>query len=226
MSISFTAGNVMDTSAALLNDAAKTTFTYAAQLPYLKLAFREMRELLELNNVPVTNRVGTILTVTAGITEIGFNTSPALPSNLVEIRQLWERSAGIDPYVPMTRRETLSYSLAGATTANFLVWAWVNNAIQLLPTTQTNDLKLDYIAELTDLIDENSTVGVVNGRSFLEFRCAALCAQFISEDKARADDLNMDATSSIDRTTIIESKAKQTIAVRRRPFRSSFKTRG
>ncbi len=222
----FTAGDVMDTAAALLNDVSKQTFSYTVQLPYVKLAFREMRELLELENVPVTSRVGTILTIPASTTEISYVTSPALPEDLVEIRMMYERIAGVDPWTPMQRMEALPYQLDGQEALNFLIWAWIDNKIKLLPCSQDNDLKLDYIAQLTDIVDENSTIGVINGRSFLEYRTGALLAQFVNENKERADDLNEDAVNAFDRTAGIEAKSKQAIFTRRRPFRAAWKNRG
>ena len=226
MATSYTAGDVMDTAAALLNDSAMQRFTYAVQLPYLQKAFRELRQLLQANNVPVGNLVAELLNIPAGTTEITYLTTPALPANLVQIRQLWERTAGIDPWVPMTRRETLPYSLDGAPTANFLIWSWQGNAIKLLETTQINDLKVDYTDQLDNIVDENSTITVINGETYLENRTAALLAQFVSEDKERANDLNMFANDALDTLNIIESKGKQAILTRRRPFRQSWKGRG
>jgi len=222
----YTAGDVMDTAAALLNDSAMSRFTYTVQLPYLKKAFRELRQLLELNNVPVTSLVDTMLTLTAGTTEVSYVTTPALPQDLISIRQLWERPAGIDPWTPMAKLETLPYYLDGAPTANFLFYSWQDNKIKLLETTQDNDLKVDYIAQLTNVVDENSVIGIINGETFLENRTAALCAQFASEDTERAGTLNAAADFALETLTGIESKAKQSIATRRRPFRQSWKTRG
>ena len=226
MATSYTAGDVMDTAAALLNDSAKQRFTYTVQLPYMKKAFRELRQLLEASNIPKTNRVAEMLAIPAGTTEISYVTTPALPADLVEIRQLWERPSGQNPWTPMQRYETLPYSLDGAPTANFIIWAWLDNKIHLLATTQENDLKVDYIAQLDNVVDENTTIDVINGQTFLENRVAALCAQYCSEDTERASDLNEEANAALDTLTIIESKAKQTIFTRRRPFRQSWKVRG
>lgn len=222
----YTAASVMDAAASLNNDGAKQVYTYAVQLPYIKRAFRELREELQLQNIPITSSVGTLLTIPTGVTEVSFVTTPALPQDLIEIRQLWESPAGLNTWTPMTKVETLPYSLQNASTANFLIYSWQNNHINLLATNQVNDLKIDYIAELTDIVDENTTIGVINGRSFLESRTAALCAQYIGEDKPRADDLNKDAIEARDRLVIIEAKAKQSITTRRRPFRQSWKNRG
>ena len=226
MATSYTAGQVMDTAAALLNDSAMQRFTYTVQLPYIQKAFRELRQLLQANNVPIGNLVAEMLAVPIGTTEITYLTTPALPANLVQIRQLWERTAGIDPWVPMTRRETLPYSLDGAPTASFLIWSWQGNAIKLLETTQINDLKADYTDQLDQIVDENSTITVINGETFLENQTAAHLAKFVNEDNERATDLYNMATEALDTLNIIESKGKQAILTRRRPFRQSWKARG
>lgn len=224
--ISYTAGDVMDTVAALLNDVNKQLLTYSAQLPYLQQSFRELREELQVNNVPVTTVKEEILSLVAGTTEVSFVTSPGLPSDLIEIRQLWERQAGVDPWIPMTRMETLPYSLEGQDSQNFLIWSWADNKINLLAASQDNDLKMDYIKELTGIVDQNTVIAVINGRTFLEFRTAAKCARYINEDPEKSDAFNTDAQLALDRLNIVESKAKQTIFIRRRPFRQTWKTRG
>jgi len=224
-----TAGEIMDSAAALLNDTAKDVYTYTVQLPYLKMALKELRELFELSNAPVTNETSAVIPVDAGITAVGFDTAlPArLPSNLVEIQQLWERQRNSDPFIPMTKKEYLPHYLEGQETNRFLIWAWISNEIRLLSADGDNDLKIDYIKTLfTAVTDQNSIIGVINAESFLHFRTAALIAQFIMENKARADELNGNALLAIDRVTGIESKAKQAITTRHRPFRASFKSRG
>lgn len=217
----------MDGAAALLNDAALSVYTYTAQLPYLKIALRELREIMELSNVPVTNKTAEILAIPAGTTEISFVTTPSLPTDLIEIQQIWERATGVNPYVPMVKKEFIPAYLTDdyVQSPNFLIWAWNGNKIQLPPANQINDLKLNYIYEITQIVDQNSTIAIPNGQSFLTFRTAALCAQFIMENKERADDLNADAGIAVDRMEGIESKAKQATFTRKRPFRASYKKR-
>lgn len=223
-----TAGEVMDSAAALLNDTQKQVYTYVAQLPYLKVAMKELREAMELSNLPVTNETSAVIAVPDGTTEIGFSTIPALPSDLVEIQRLWERSSGSNPFVPMTKREFLPKYLDGEETSSFIIWAWSDNKIKVLAANRDNDIKIDYIQQLFVLstLDQNTAIGVINGDSFLHYRTAALCSEFIGENKTRADSLNIQAELAKDRLTGIENKAKQAISTRRRPFRSGWKSRG
>jgi hypothetical protein len=217
----------MDAAAALLNDTEKQVFTYVAQLPYLKIALKELREWMELSNAPVTNKTSAVITVPIGTTVVGFATSPALPSDLVEIQEVWERKSSDSSFIPMVRREFLSHVLDGETVTQFQIWAWKNNTIELPEASVAIELKLDYIQNLfTNIIDQNSKISVVNCESFLSFRTASLCAEFIGENESRAQKLDAHAQAALERREGIDSKGKQQIATRHRPFRASFKSRG
>lgn len=221
------AGTIMDSAAVLLNDAAKQEYTYAVQLPLLKIALKELREWEELNNSQVTDEVSAVITVPHGVTVIGFNTTPALPQDLIEIQQLWERETGIDPFVPMVREEFLPHYLEGQEINAFLSWAWESNEIRVLPAQIDIDIKLDYIKTLfADVTDQNSILKVINCDSFLHYKTAALCAEFIGENPTRAQSLNGAAYEALDRLTGIDNKGKQAIFTRRRPFRAGWKSRG
>lgn len=220
------ASEIMNKSAALLNDTQKQVYTFSAQLPYLQMALLELREMLEESNVPVTQKTSIFITVLANTSIIGFNTIPALPQDLIEIQQLWERPQGIDPYIPVQRVDYLPHYLDGVQISNFLIWTWINNEIHVLPTNQNNDLKIDYIAQLNEIVDENTNIGIINGQTFLEYRNAALCAEFIGANPSRSESLNVMAIMARDRLININNKGKQAIVFRKRPFRYSYKYRG
>jgi hypothetical protein len=221
-----TAGEIMLTSAALLNDSAQQVYTNAVQIPYLKIALRELREYIELDNIPVTTKSSSIITLAAGITELGFATTPALPTDLIEIIQLWESTTGTNNFTPMERKNLIPHYLNGVEYFSFNIWAWEGNIIHLLPCVQSNDLKIDYIKQLPNIVGQNSTIGIINGQSFLEYRTAALLAQFIGQNETRANELNANAGNAIERILGIENKAKQAIMTRRLPFRANWKRRG
>lgn len=223
-----TAGEVMNKSASLLNDTARSVYSYTVQLPYLQMALQDLRKLLELNNSPVTNEsTPVVINVPAGTAIIGFSTTPALPSDLIEIQKLWESAEGTEQWTPMTRKEFLPHYLAGEEISQFLIYAWRDNEIHLLPANADNDLKIDYIKSLfTAVTDENSQLSIINADSYLQFRTAALCAEFIGENGTRAASLNIQAQQSFDTLIGIDNKGKQMIQTRRRPFRAAWKNRG
>src|SRR5215831_14484186 len=198
--------NIMDVSAALLNDSAKSVYTYAAQSPYLRLALQELREIFELNNIPVTQSTSAVIQIDAGVTLILYNasgtsTNPKLPDDM-----------------------------EGIQTSEFIYYTWNSQQIEVLPSTQNNDIKIDYIKQMfpnaNATVDQTTQINVVNCMTFLQFRVAALCAEFIERNESTAQAQNSMAVLALDRATGIGVKGKQNIQTRRRPFRAAYKRRG
>lgn len=220
-----TAGTVMDAAAALLNDVAKSIYTYTIQIPYLNMALRELQELFELNEVPVTDETSTTLTIPASTSEITFTSSPALPSDLVEPKILWE-SQDNNQFVPMTRVNFLPLTELGVEITSFIVYVWAGQKIKVLPAGAIIYVKMNYVRNLFATITTSTdSIGIINAMSFLQFRTAALMAEHIEENKPRADQLNADASLSLDRVIGIGSKGRQAIQIRHRPFRAGYKRR-
>jgi len=227
--IDLVASTVMNQMASLMNDTARTNYTYTAMLPYLQMALDELQEDFELNGISVTETTSAVIEVDAGISEIVFNGVgvPALPDDLVEPQQLWERNRGIDPFVPMSKREYLPHNLEGVEVGMFGIYVWQDQKIKLVASNNDNDIKIDYLKQLfTPLVDENSQINLINAKSFLQYRGAGLLAEFIERNLASANSLNANAILSIDRARGISVKGKQAINTRRRPFRAGFKRRG
>jgi hypothetical protein len=220
-------GDIIDASAALLNDVNKTQYTSAVQIPYFNMAQNDLQEQMELNNVPVTNEVApTTLIVAAGVTVISFSTNPALPVDLIEIQQISERLNGTTTdYDPMTRRDFLPPLVEQ--TESLIWWAWLNQELRFIGATTARQLQLNYIATRLPVITSTATpITLINARSFLQYRTAALCAEFIGENKVRADSLNSNAAIALDSFLGISTKGRQAIACRRRPFMAAYKNRG
>lgn len=230
---SLVASSVMDLSASLMNDTARTVYTYTAQLPYLRMALNELQEEFELNNIPVTNVTSAAVTVLTGVTAIspidgiGAGPAPNYPDNLIEIQQLWERLSGSsEPYIPVTQMEFLPHNLDDLSTSEIQYWAFKEQRITFVAASTDRQVKIDYVARLfSDNINENSLIGVINAESFLMYRTAALCSRFIGENPDRANDLNTFAELSRDRAVGISTKGRQSSPARRRPFMASYKRR-
>lgn len=228
-SASTTAEQVFINAAALLNDQAQAVYTNTVQIPYLNMALNELQETFEQNNIPVTNSTSAVIRVNAGVTEIGFGLpAPSLPDDLIEIQYVWQRVRNTDPWVPLApRTDFLPEYMEGVETPYFIWWAWQDQKIKLQSANGDNDLKLDYIKSIFPIVtNEDDQLEVINCLSFLQYRTAALCAQFIGENKTRADDLNSFAVLSLDRSLGISTKGTQAILTRRRPFRQGYKNRG
>jgi hypothetical protein len=230
----YTSGQVMDKSASLNNDAAKSQYTYAVQLPYLNMALQELQEYFELNNIPVTDTLSAVMTIPAGVDHIGFSPdipvvdTPYLPGDLIEPKVLWERQFNVNPYTPMTKLDFLPRYMEGVEINQFIYFVWQDQEVRVMPANQINQIKMDYIRNLFSEFEETDgtdEINIINSKTFLEYRTAGLCAQFIGENKTRADDLNNFAGLGMDRTVGIGTKGRQAINIRHRPFRSSYKRR-
>lgn len=232
-STSLTAAYVMDKAASLMNDTAKTAYTYAAQMPYLNMALGELQEHFQLNNIPVTDQTSAAISVTAGVTSInafdgiGAGPAPNYPQDLVEIQGIYERLAGTtNPFVPLTKREFLPHAIDNLPTESLMYWIWEDQKIKFIGATTNREVKLDYIKTLfPEVTNAAAVLGVINAGTFLFYRTAALCSQFIGENKTRADELNSFAVLALDRVTGIGTKAKQSITTRRKPFMAAYKRR-
>jgi len=227
--VDLTAGTVMNGVAALLNDSARQVYTYSAQVPYLNLALQELRESYELNSVPVTEDVSSVINMPVGSSKIVYNGVgiPTLPNDFVEPKQVWERQENIDPWVSMTRRQFLPHYLEGILYSQFLYYVWQSQEIRVLPCNQDNDIKIDYVKQLFDpVVNETSLINVVNAVTFLQFRTAGLCAEFIERNITSANAQNAMAQLAHDRALGISAKGKQSIVIRRRPFRASYNRGG
>lgn len=224
------ASTVMDDCAAVcMNDPNKQVYTYEAQIPYLRTAMGELQEKYQLNGISSTQRTSAVIQVDAGDTTIEFDAvgTPALPDDLIEPQQLWERNRDIDPYIPMTKVEYLPHNMEGVETSQFIWWVWQDQKILLMPSSFDNDIKIDYIGTLfATLVDENSVINVINAKTFLQYRTGGLLCEFIERNLSSANALNAYAEMALDRALGIGIKGKQSITTRRRPFRSGFRRRG
>lgn len=220
------ASEVMDLSAAALNDADRTTYTYDIQIPYLKMALQELQEIFQLNSLPITQQTSAVIALTAGDDSIQFNVinSPRLPDNLIEPQRLWEQNRDSGPFMPMTRKEYIPHGLSSAMNQQ-IYWVWQQNKIILLPSNQNNDIKIDYLGSLfPKYVIEQTIIPCQNGLGFLSYRIGGLIKELIERDLQGASSLNGFASLALDRIQGISIKGKQSIMARRRPFRSSYKS--
>ena len=225
-----TAGQVMDRVAALMNDAPRTDYTYEAQLPYLNMAVDELQENLQQANASPTNQTSAVILVPLGANRLTPNEDelgPHYPYDLIEIQEVGERLAGTtNQFNPLIRREFMDQFPA---CDSLMFWVWEDQQIKFNPNgaTTARDVQLRYVRQpIQQAQNENSLIGTIGARSYLSYKTAGLCALFIGENPTRAQVLESKAEEAIDRLLGINSKGSQQIVTRRKPFRSSFKSRG
>jgi hypothetical protein len=220
----------MDAAAVLLNDSTKTKFSYAVQIPYLNIALQELQETYELNEAPVTQDVSAIIEVDAGVVTVGYSPTPPiantpyLPDDLIEPAMLWESPRDANIWIPMTRVDVLPYYTEGSEISQLVWYVWEASQLKFLASNADNDVKLNYTKYLFATVTTSADVlGIPNAKTFLEYRTAGLCAEFIDQNITRSASLNGFAAAGIDRALGITTKGRQTIMTRRRPFRAGFK---
>src|SRR6267142_1614886 len=145
-----TPNEIIKTAAALMNDSIQSRYTNAAVLPFFNLALEELEENFELNDLPVTNRTSSTITVPAATSFIGYSTTPALPAGLIEIIELWESDTGQEKWIPVTKKIFLPAYMRNpsAPLTQFQYYAWKNNQIEFFPSSAIIDLKIDYLGSL------------------------------------------------------------------------------
>jgi len=223
------ASEVMDLSAAALNDVNKTTYDYETQLPYLKLALQELQELFQLNSLPVTEMTSAEIPINAGVTKLEFDAAGTsrLPDNLIEIIKIYERTRGGNNWSPMSRRDWIPQSFAGVSTAMLQYWTWQGSELKFLPASGNADILIEYVGSLfPKFLHEDTILPVQNAQGYLAYKTAELISDMVEHNDARAQSNGGRAMMSLDRIQGITIKNKQSIMVRRRPFRSSYKRTG
>lgn len=225
-----TAAQVMDAAAARLNDASKERYTYTVQIPFLNIALAELQELYEANNVPVTDQTSALINVplaAAGIVEIGYTgvAGQILPSDLIEPKVVWESPEGLNQWTTMSKVDYFSQNQSANRISSLINYQWASNKLKVLAADADNDLKIDYVRSIFPTVtDSTDELGVINSASFLWNRTASLIANDIEENQQRASYLYADALGGLDRSLTITTKGRQQITIRRRPFRSGFKS--
>lgn len=229
------ASEIMDLSAARLNDVSKSLYTYTVQIPFLNIALEELQEIFEENQVPVTDQTSAIIEVdsaAAGIIEIPFDDGIAsgvpgfLPDDLIEIKVAWQSTRGLNQWSRLDPVDYLPQYDLTAQISSFNNYQWATDCMKVLAANADNDIKLDYTRSLFPVItDSADEILVINGKLFLVNRTASLVALDIAEDEKRAAALQLDANNSLDKSLTIKTKGRQKIQTRRLPFRAGFKSR-
>lgn len=221
----------MDRCAALMNDPAKTDYTYLAQLPYLNMAIDELVESLEESNISPTNQTSVAILIPVGTNKITPTEDPAgphYPIDMVEVQEVGERPAGNvnEPFLPLGKREFLQ---AFPMNNSLVYWCWENQCIKFNPNgaSTSREIQLRYVRQaIQQATDETSIIGTINSRSYLSYKTGAFCAFFIGEDEQRAQVLEGQAEKALERMTGISNKGRQQIVTRHRPFRARYKSLG
>lgn len=224
-----TAKYVLGQAASLMNDTAKTVYTNDSVLPYFKMAIDTLEKIFRLNNVPITNTSKIAIRIPAGSTVLNpAPTAPFYPEDLIELQNLWERTYGTNEgFTEVIKQEFEPAWLHGVQSSCLMYYWWDKDIINFLPATTDRELKVDYIRSLFPNSVTADTIIYIDGvGDYLYYKSASLMSDFIGENPTRAAKLATYAEDALEQELGISSKSRQNIVVRRRPFRSNYKSRG
>ena len=220
-----TLGYMMTQVRSLLNDQAGAVFTDEVLLPFIKMAADDMQGELEDNQLPFVSRTSGAILVPAGSTTIGGTTGPALPPDVLDILAVWERTAGTNNDFSLMRRVQF-LPKTDTETSFHEVWTYQDQIVQFPKATSDIEIKMDYLG--ANLVDATPTTEVRfnHAKMFLQYRTAALAAEFIGENDGRAEKLNGNAERCLDTMLSINIKSQQSVITRRRPFMANYRRGG
>jgi hypothetical protein len=213
----YTAGDVMDDAAVLLNDAVGSLYSYTVQLPFLRMVMRELESKLRLNGSPLTLKNEIEILVTAG------DDALSLPSDFFIPIRLSEKSSSDTLYTKMTPKANVGdLEIVPNTTLSY--WDYRESNINFIPATADRQVKLEYYKFLDEIVDEDSLSEVASARNYLAHTTASKCARYIGKNREVANDLLVEAGDMIDTLISQEVKNNQSLRTRRRPFRMGYRS--
>ncbi len=216
----YTLSSIIPRITARLNDTAQDNFTNDVILPYAQDAADELQLQLELYGALVLEKMSPIIKVPQFTGAVGTSQDllslGLLPNDMLEPQKVEERLSGsTDLFYDMTRRMWEPNILP---TDSLRYWDYREENIFFIGATTVRDIKLYYLKRLIVVSDINSVISVNNSQQFMIPRTAALCAQYIGENQARAQELNNEAKEHLVDTIRIAVKSKQGTRTRRRPY--------
>jgi hypothetical protein len=177
------ASDVMDKSAALLNDVGRALYTNTIQLPYLAMANESIEQALQAYGIDIQRKNSTAINVAA------LAVTVALPDDFLMPIELYERAEGSvseSDWVPMQEQDNL---IGFVQTSLLGVWSFNNNAINLTGATGDREVLLVYERSLATVTSAASPIDVDKLKRYLSRKTAELCARFIGMNSTLADEI-------------------------------------
>lgn len=210
------ASDVMDRSAALLNDPNKSLYTYTKQLPFLQQASDDLTDELAAHSVPTLREVSAVKSITAGTTDM----TSTLPTDILTPTRLLERKPGQtdDAWLEMVKVSTLPQRTMGAA---LIHWVWREDMIYFVGATVNIEVKLYYTRIFTPIASSSSAIDMVPALSFLAARTAEHISYLSGADKDRARVLGGMAARALH--VIVAREIRGMLPVRRKRFKPGLR---
>lgn len=208
------ASTVMDMSASLLNDTARATYSYTIQLPYLRMAVRDLEGKLIVDGSPLFEEVSADINYVADATTITLPADFFLPIRMFEA----ERDNANDNNWRLMQEVSWDVN-SEPDTMVLTKWNFREGALNVLPSSVNREVRLHYIKSTFGTItDENSTTAVERALNTLGFKNAEYIARYVMNNPARADALKADGAEQEElfRNALIRNNQHK--VVRRKPY--------
>jgi len=211
--MSYAVNTTLSEAQALLNDPAGSTYTNTKCLPFLRRAYEELQNNLQINDVPIVLEQSAAITVAAGATTVPNATL------LDMILPIWleERAPGetdIDWLYMTPARWEINRSLNDI----LEFWIWRDEVIHLLGATGNREVRVKYLKSLDRILDQNDPILVSNANNFLASKTASQMARMIKKDIKLADSLDIEAGRALGLLIGIATKGQQLLPTRRQSF--------
>lgn len=206
------ASEVMDRSRAVLNDVAKDLYTNEVLLPYLKIANDDLCDELTDNGATVNKEVTTDIPLSRG------NKTLVLPDDMIVPIEAYEKDAGQDDnyYRYIWQREFLPNGTPGN---ELKVWCWREQNLSFVGSNLDKVIRVRYYRLITQISGENTSIELTHALNYLGYHTAALAAEHIGQNRAKAIDLEGQAIVKLAKLLKKEVKQTHSKPTRRRPFR-------
>lgn len=176
-----------------LNDAAQALFTDTVLIPHVAQAALEFESHCRVNEIPLEVRVGVVISVEIGDTELD-----ELPTDFIEPVSLRERPLGSSDSWSNNITEVDDIDPNALLFQSINQWAFRNNKIYINPPLTDREVRLLYVGSLTAVTIPGSTIDLIQSKSFLAVRAAQLAAKFTGNNPTKAGDMQPDVDEAKD----------------------------
>lgn len=216
-----TAGSIINTVKSILNDSAGYYWNFNLLLPFLQLAYQDLSQRIQINQIPIIRQEVKILNLPANTTVIALGTNPGLPANLINPIYLEERLSGGDDtdWIPMEQRDSSVDEIADIY-LNY--WWWDGYQINFVGSTSNEDIKMKYMASLWLPNNQSDYILPRGVERFLEHQTAHYAADSLYDQYKANQELGK-ATLALEEFIRAQVQSQQGLPVRRIGYRRSVK---
>lgn len=202
---------------AKLNDTEGQLYSDAVLLPHFKSAWMVLQGEMRSAGIPVTRDSGALITVPAGTVELTVSTTPALPSDIINIIEIHEKAVGA-PDSEYELMDDVTFTPDMDQSSELGYYSWIEGKLLFIGSTQDRVIRIRYVRYLTDISASSTNITVPGVEDYLINKTAALAAILIGQNRTRGDYLEGQAASAKDKYLNTETKGKQGDPVQRKPY--------